>query len=249
MYFQFGLQRVLFRLAFPFVLPQGLWVKLRAPRFSAAAGPRNGFVGEGRPLRLLLIGDSIIDGVGVERIERAMPGRLADALATSTGACVEWIARGVSGFDSAEIRRELVPCLPEDPFDFIFLSAGVNDVTGLRMAARWRKDLVGLVKDLSSHSPDALIVVSGLPPLHGFPLLPEPLRTVLGLRAKTFDRIAERAVESLPSVLFVPNRFEPDPSFFAPDGYHPSEESCITWARNVAEEIVAWKREREEVWS
>lgn len=229
-------ERAAFWLLLPLIAPQGVWIWWRAPRFAPAAGPAEGVAGRGKPFRLLAIGDSIVAGVGVETLAEAMPGRLAGALAARLNREVRWIARGVSGFDAAEVR-ELVPALSESErdFDCVFVSVGVNDVTGIRRTGTWTRDLVGLVDDLRRNSPAALIVVCGLPPLHGFPLLPQPLRAVFGLRARTFDGIAANAVGRLPGVLFAANRFEPRPEFFAPDGYHPSGESCRMWALAVAE--------------
>lgn len=227
-------ERLAFRLSLPVLVAQGLWVKTTAPRFASAAGPGTGSTGEGEPCRLLAVGDSIVAGTGVGQLEDAMPGQLARALATTLGKRVDWIARGMSGIGAREIRRRLVASLTEGDFDYVFVSVGVNDVTALRSTRHWRRELVGLVGDLRRSSPGALIVVSGLPPLHGFPLLPQPLRAILGMRARTFDRIAEAEMGRLPDVVFVPNRFEPDPEFFAPDGYHPSEASCRIWAETVA---------------
>jgi lysophospholipase L1-like esterase len=230
-------ERIAFRAALPLLVPQGLWVKATAPRFAPAVGPREGSVGDGEPCRLLAIGDSIVAGVGVERLENAMPGQLARALALHTGSRVDWMACGASGIGARDVRRRLVARLPAGDFDYVFLSVGVNDVTALRSTRHWRRELVGLVEDLRRNSPRASLVVSGLPPLHGFPLLPQPLRAIMGMRARTFDRIAKAETGGLRGVVFVPNRFAPDPAFFAPDGYHPSEESCRVWAETVVEAI------------
>lgn len=227
-------QRAAFRILLPFVLPQGVWVRRRAPRFAPAAGPRDGSAGEGDTVRLLAIGDSIVEGVGVERLDDAMPGRLAAALASALGKKVEWHALGVSGIDARGVRRSLIPRLPRGQFDYVFVSVGVNDVTRLRTTRHWRRELTGLVGELRASFPDALILVSGLPPLHGFPLLPQPLRWLLGMRARTFDSIAEEELAASGSALFLPNRFDPEPGAFAPDGYHPSGRSCRIWAEAVA---------------
>lgn len=233
------LQRIVFRAALPVVALQGAWVKATAPRFDPAAGPCQGSVGDGELVRLVTIGDSIVAGVGIGRIEDAMPGQLARALAARTGRRVEWSAHGVSGIGVAAVRRTLVPKVPDGAADVVFLSVGVNDVTALRTVRHWCRELAGLVRDMEARAPRGVIVVSGLPPLHGFPLLPQPLRAILGMRARTFDRIAEQLVGEMPGALFVPNRFAPDPAFFAPDGYHPSKESCALWARTVVEAVVS----------
>ena len=230
-------ERAAFWLLLPLVTPQGIWIWARAPRFAPAAGPAEGVVGSGKRLRLLAIGDSIVAGVGVATLSGAMPGRFARALAERLDREVHWVARGVSGLDAAEVRQRLVPALRERDFDCVFLSVGVNDVTGIRRTRAWTRDLIGLVGDLRENSPQALIVVCGLPPLYGFPLLPQPLRFVFGMRARTFDGLAQAALAGLPGVLFAPNRFEPRREFFAADGYHPSSESCGMWARVVAESV------------
>lgn len=232
-------ERLTFRLLMPLLLPQGLWVKATAPRFAAASGEREGSTGEGARCRLLAIGDSIVAGVGIACLADAMPGQLARAFASALGKRIDWMARGESGIGVRAVRRTLVPGLAERDFDYVFVSVGVNDVTALRSTRHWSRELVGLVDDLRHNSPGALIVVSGLPPLHGFPLLPQPLRSLLGLRARTFDRIAEYETGRLEGVVFVANRFEPEPAFFAPDGYHPSEASCRLWAEHVAQTVLS----------
>jgi lysophospholipase L1-like esterase len=232
-------QRAAFRILLPFLLPQGLWVRLRAPRFAPATGPRAGSAGAGETVHLLAIGDSIVEGVGVKLLEDAMPGRLASALASALGKRVEWVALGVSGMDAGGVRHTLIPKLPRHRFDFVFVSVGVNDVTRLRTTRHWRRELTALVGELRAASPDALIVVSGLPPLHGFPLLPQPLRWLLGMRARTFDSIAAEELNVSGRALFVPNRFEPEPGAFALDGYHPSERSCRIWAETVVSAMVS----------
>ncbi|MGK2857162.1 MAG: SGNH/GDSL hydrolase family protein [Thermoanaerobaculia bacterium] len=231
-------ERALFRALLPFVLPQGLWVKATARRSLPASGERVGAVGDGAPFRLVLVGDSIVAGIGVERLDDAMPGQLARALADALGKRVTWTASGVSGYKACEVRGSLVPDLPAAGAECVFVSVGVNDATGLRTTAQWRRDLVALLTDLRARYSSALIVVSGLPPMHGFPALPQPLRAVFGLRARTFDRIAEDATRGLERVLFVPNRFDPRPEFFAPDGYHPSADSCRAWAVTVGAAVV-----------
>lgn len=233
-----ALQSIAFAAFAPLVILQGLWVKLRARRAPAAAGPRSGSVGTGEPLKLLLVGDSIVAGVGVDRLDDALPGRLAAALADATGRRVAWSALGVSGFDARRVRRLVERGLaPADDADCLFVSVGVNDVTGLKTARHWRRELRALLLTLRERCPRAMIVLSGLPPLHGFPALPQPLRALLGMRARGFDAIAEDVAGAADGVVFSPNRFEPDPAGFAEDGYHPSAASCAAWAGTLSATI------------
>lgn len=236
------------RLAFwallPFVLPQALWVKARAPRFPPAPGERTGRIeaGEGPTLRFLALGDSVIDGVGAETLAGAVPVQAAHAVSERLQRPVQWQAIGQSGVDAGELYTRL-PELERAPFDAILLSVGVNDVTGLHTARRYARDLRALFAALRTHSPQAIVLLAGIPPLHGFPLLPQPLRWLMGLRARRLDEVGRRTAEG-EGALFAPLDFEPEPSFFAADGYHPGPQSHRDWGRNLGERLAAALRVR-----
>ncbi len=230
---------LLFWVVFPFLIPQALYVRRTAPRFAPAGGPAHGAVGNGGQVRLLAVGDSIIAGVGASELPKALVGQTAAALAASKGCCVAWRALGVSGYDSAKVLEQLVPDLAGDAFDYIIVSVGVNDITGLTSMRSWRRNLALLLRKLRAHSPRAVIAVSGMPPLHGFPLLPQPLRATFGMRARTFDEVAQEVVAEHPNALHVPVDFDPHPEKFADDGYHPSEESYAEFGRHMAEGLLS----------
>lgn len=233
------MKNLLFWLLFPLLLPQALYVRRTAPRFAPASGPSEGSMGEGRQSRLLALGDSIIAGVGASDLSKALVGRTAAAIAGSQHCLVSWQAIGVSGYDSAKILERLVPTLPRENFDYIIVSVGVNDITGLTTARRWRHNLASLLAKLQAHSPAAVIALAGVPPLHAFPLLPQPLRAVLGLRARAFDEIAKEVADGHRNTAYVALDFEPHPNAFAPDGYHPSEDSYIDFGRHMAAGLLA----------
>ncbi len=230
-------RRLAFWAMMPFVALQGLRLRKRAPRFATAKGAPTGAVGEGLPLRLLAIGDSIIAGVGAPTVEAALPYQMAQALAQQLGREVHWSATGRIGATADYVLGRLLPKVPAQPFDVIFISVGVNDVTALRRTPRWRSDLGALLDALRTHSPDALIVLAGLPPLSGFPLLPQPLRFLFGMRARTFDAVAEQEATRRPGVLYSPTHFEPYPERFAADGFHPSPDSYQEWGTTLATRI------------
>ena len=143
-------------------------------------------------IRLLAIGDSIIAGVGAKTLEKALVGRTAERLAQTAGARVVWTAKGKNGVTSRYIARRLLPRVADkaenSPFDAILVSAGVNDVISLHSLGRWRRDIDALLTALAGRWPEAVIAMSGLPPMNHFPTLPQPLRAVFGMRARDFDR-------------------------------------------------------------
>jgi lysophospholipase L1-like esterase len=233
------MKSLLFWIAFPFLIPQALYVRSTAPRFAPAGGPKEGSVGGGEQVHLLAIGDSIIAGVGATELSRALVGQTARALAGSRRCRVSWRALGVSGYDSAKVLQHLVPDLPNVSFDYVLVSVGVNDVTGLTTTRQWRRNLSQLLKTLHARYPAAKIALAGLPPMHGFPLLPRPLRAVFGLRARVFDEIAREVVVGDQNAFHVPLDFHPDPAKFSPDGYHPSEESYVEFGEHMADRLLA----------
>lgn len=232
------MKNLLFWAAFPFLLPQALYVRRTAPRFSPADGPSYGSSGHGNPARLLAVGDSIIAGVGATVLSRALVGQTAEAISSSLRCCVSWQAHGASGYTSAKILQRLVPNLPDGPADYIIVSVGVNDITGLTSLRKWRENLSLLLENLRTHSPDAAIAVAGMPPLHGFPLLPQPLRAAFGMRGRIFDDAARSVVARFPNTVHVPLDFDPEPHQFALDGYHPSEESYSEFGRYMADGLL-----------
>jgi lysophospholipase L1-like esterase len=110
----------------------------------------------------------------------------------------------------------------------------VNDVTALRRRHEWRAHLDALATRLAQHSPDALAVFLGLPPLQRFPVLPSPLAQVLGLRARQLDDALGAALGALPGARHFRFDFEARPEDFAPDGFHPSGQSYARIAREIA---------------
>ena len=132
-----------------------------------------------------------------------------------------------------------MPLVPETKADYFVISVGVNDITGVRTISAWRKNLAVLLGALASHSPDAMIGLAGIPPLHGFPLLPEPLRYVAGLRGSSFDQAGRSVAGRFPQVIHVPVDFEPEASKFAGDGYHPSPESYRLFGHAMAASLLA----------
>jgi len=232
------MKNLLFWIVFPFLLPQAYYVRKTAPRLAPAGGPSKGSVGDGEQKRLLAIGDSIIAGVGAQELSKALVGQTAAALAASENCRVSWQALGVSGYDSTRILKRLVPDLPGGSFEYIVVSVGVNDITGLTSIRKWRQNLSLLLSRLQAHSPRAVIAVAGIPPLHGFPLLPQPLRATFGVRGRSFDEVTKSIVNGHENSRYVPVDFDPDSEWFAPDGYHPSEESYAEFGRHMADKLL-----------
>ena len=80
--------------------------------------------------------------------------------------------------------------------------------------------------------------MAGMPPLREFPLLPQPLRNVIGFRGESLDRESRKVIRAHPRALHVPVKFETQAQRFCADGFHPSETSYVDFGRAMAAGIV-----------
>jgi lysophospholipase L1-like esterase len=219
---------------FPVFFSQAFALRRHALQLSPAVRPSVGRIGRGEPLHFLAVGDSIIAGVGARRIQQSTVGHVARFMSGRLSREINWRAAGVIGAGARRVRRDVVPTLPQQRFDAILVSVGVNDVLKLERSGRFRRHLLKLIRDLRTHSPDAVIAYLGLPPLGDFPKLKRPLRWIVGYRVRKFDAVARDALTRMPDVLHIPMRFSPRLDMFSNDGLHPSETSQRRLAKIIA---------------
>lgn len=186
------------------VFPQALYVRRHALRFGAAEGEAHGSVGSGPPVSLLGLGDSIIEGVGAGTHQQGLVACVAAELALRRGHAVSWSALGKTGANAAGVRALFQQHLPPEPVDYVLVSVGVNDTTGLVSVPRWQRELHGLFADLRAHSPQARVLLCGLPPMQQSPLLPAPLSWLGGLRAWQLDDAARAVANHYPQLQHIP---------------------------------------------
>ncbi len=220
----------------PVCLVQGLAVRRRAQVLPEAAGPRSGRSGQGETLRLLILGDSSAAGVGAVHQNDALSGRLAVEL---DGFDLHWRLEARTGATTASTLAAL-QAMPQGRFDAAVIALGVNDVTRQVPLRRWLAAQGTLWKVLQYRFGLRHAYLSGVPPMGLFPLLPQPLRGVLGARAAQFDAALAAQAAMRPAVRHLP--FDAallDSALMAADGFHPGPEIYRLWAAHLAEAIRA----------
>lgn len=228
----------------PVLLAQGRRVRRTVPVLPEAAGPREGEAGSGLPLRLLILGDSAAAGVGARTQDEALSGQIAVSLAPSFR--VSWKLLAFTGATTADMLKRL-GAEPAEQFDVVVTSLGVNDVTGRVSLAAWRRAQQELIAVLQARFGARHILLSGLPPMHRFPALPQPLRWYVGSRARDFDRALARVAAGHPGCEFLALGHEMmDASAMAGDGFHPGPPIYTHWAREAARRIVQRMEHRME---
>ncbi|SIS07234.1 Lysophospholipase L1 [Aquipseudomonas alcaligenes] len=222
----------------PLALPLALHTRRTALRLPPAAGAQSGLAGTGlggAPLRLLLIGESTVAGVGVEAQEAALAGQLAQALAARLQRPVAWRACGENGITAGEACERLLPLALSEPADLVLLVFGVNDTTHLSSLARWEDSLRELSRALSARG--ERVVFTGVPPIQHFSALPWLLRRLLGLRATLLDAELRR-LSAQEHAQYARLELEFAEEYLARDGYHPSALGYRVWGEGLAEQLI-----------
>ena len=218
----------------PLLYLQGQRVRRTVPVWPEPPGEREGTAGSGPPLKVLIVGDSAAAGVGTEHQDEALLGNLVAALQHDYR--ITWNVQATSGHKTADALERLGR-LPAQNFDVAVTSLGVNDALSLVSIRLWRQRQALLRSLLRQKFSVSTLVVSGLPPVHGFPALPQPLRWHAGGRASAFDRVLAADVAADGDAHFVNLRFTEDPSLMSRDGFHPGPGIYAEWGRRVAEVI------------
>jgi len=241
----------------PLIALQGWWVRRQALRLGPADGPRTGTVtvletpndasstltgaapagARARApasARLLGLGDSVIAGVGIENTALSLVPQVALRWHPDSVSHVDWQIRAEDGAtltDAIRLSNEGA----EGQFDVVIISVGVNDVTRLTSLVRWQSSLILLIARLRDQSPNATLVFLMVPPMDRFPMLPQPLRAMLGIRAAMLNHVLGWVIGAHHGVIGIDLATEFDASLLATDGYHPNARAI----EEIADVIVA----------
>ena len=206
----------------PLLVAQAVATRRRAPVLPEPEGPRQGQVGTGRVLRLLIVGDSSAAGVGVRTQDEALAGHLTRRLAGCSGRRVRWQLVARSGITTVQALALLKQSAPA-PAEIAVVVLGVNDVIDQVPSHRAVQQRAELVDWLRERSGVRHVVFAPLPPVHRFPLLPQPLRHVMGSDARRHDEAVARWAATRDDVSHLPIDYALGPEHMAEDGFHPGE--------------------------
>lgn len=225
----------------PRLLPEIVAVRRTTPHLDGAAG-RTGVAGtaprhdhddgdeapdDRHEHHLLVMGDSIADGVGLDHHRDSIAGRLASRLSEHLGHPVVWHVAARSGADARGVRALLADAETHDVArraDAVIVTVGVNDVKNLHTTRAWQRDLALLLDDITALAEGPVALV-GVPPMAQFPALPPRLAQTLGERARRFDALGRDTCARYEKVHHVA-LIDADlvtKKAFADDGFHPSK--------------------------
>lgn len=224
---------------FPVYAWQGIRLRMRIERLLPAPVPTEGaFSGNSPEVRLLVMGDSTVAGVGMETLEDTLAFSIAKSVHEETGRPVRWRAAGGNSATASDLRDFIVPHVEQRDWTHIALSVGINDMKNFHMVRRFKRDFGALLYAVRTRFPHARIVWCPIPDMRQCPALPTTLGRILAARAELINAMGARMCRERGAIVTGP---VPPQSIdaFARDGFHPNGEGYRVWGRHFARWIAA----------
>lgn len=227
----------------PALLIQGYRVKKNTLRLSEPQGIRQGTMGKGKPLSILILGDSAAAGVGVEHQQDALLGSLLHELKQDFEISYQLEAK--TGDTTVQVL-ERTQLLEKQHFDVVISSVGVNDVTKLTSPKKWIQLQQQFYTEIENKFSPQLILVTSVPPMNLFPALPNPLGWLFGQYSSAMNQKLANFIQNKPLqqdatryqlIQFDLAHFKALNLQMAKDGFHPSKEIYQIWAGEIANKI------------
>jgi len=193
--------------------------------------------GEGKPIRLAVLGDSTVAGVGSPTEGESLPVLIGERVSAATGRPVAVRGFGVSGARTATVLADQLPRVGGGA-DVLVLVVGSNDATHATPWPAFGRQVTEMLRRARKLAP--VVVLAGTPRFHANEIIPEPLRTLVDRYSALLRRRQRAAVEGVPGVRFVDLAAEASPRFLgvpeatSSDGFHPSPIGYGFWADALA---------------
>ncbi len=200
--------------------------------------------GGGDPLRLVMLGDSTVAGVGSPALADSLPVQVARRVADAVDRPVDVRGLGVSGARTATVRSEQLPRMADEDTDVVVIVVGSNDVTHLTSPSAMAEQTRALLRAAREQAPGAAVVLGGIPLFGSADALAQPLRWFVDRYADVLRPRQRAAATDVEGVTFVNIATEASPRFagvpeaMSPDGFHPAPVGYGFWADALAAGVV-----------
>jgi lysophospholipase L1-like esterase len=225
-------------IGFPVYVWQGVALRLRTERLLPPRLPEAGrFDGTGHEIRLLVVGDSSVAGVGMQALDETLGYNVAKNVRETTGRPVRWRAAGANSATAAEIRDHVLPHVDLTDFTHVILVVGTNDMKNFHPIRRFKQSFGTLLYAMRTRFPEARIVWAPVADMTQIPALPRALGRILQMRAELINNMGERLCRERGAVMAEPVPIL-GPEGFARDGFHAGPAGYRSWAEHLTGYLV-----------
>lgn len=202
---------------------------------------------EGKPLSILVFGESSFAGVGVTANLEGIAGHLAQRLQELTNQAIHWQVIAKSGFNAQKATEILAPQVPaHQPIDAIFIGLGANEAFEVNAPLTFRKNLEKCIQKIRERQPDCPILIADLPPAGQFVALPFFLKKLMHGLIELHGNVIQDFPKNFPNVFYDNGRIRLKDwqqkigenlsveAFFCEDGIHPSKLTYKIWGNELA---------------
>ena len=234
----------------PILYFQGQKIRKNVPNLPEAKNPK-GYIktASEKTLKLLVIGESTIAGVGVDFHKNGFTGALAKEISQKTNNSVLWKVYAKSGYTAKMVRKKIILTIEDSTADIIVIGLGGNDAFKLNSPDVWMFQINFLIKTLKRKFPKTPIYFTNMPPIKEFPAFTNAIKFVIGnlveILGKRLDRrvLKKENVHYNNEVITLKNwqkrhNLKGDVDVFFSDGVHPSKLTYQTWGKEMAQFIM-----------
>lgn len=233
----------------PLLYLQGRRVKRTIPDLPEAVEPV-GVSGlkSNRCVKVLVVGESTMAGVGVETHREGFAGTLAYELSIRLNLNVNWKVQAKSGITVGRVSKELLADLDENGWDLVVIGIGGNDAFKLNNPMRWKQQVRFLIQDLKDKFGHVPIVFTNMPPIKEFPAFTPLMKWTIGNLVEILGESLKQVVAEFENVYYSSEiisietwskkyNLSEDIGLYFSDGVHPSKLTYQRLARQSAEFI------------
>ena len=237
----------------PVLYFQGKKIRKNVPNLPEAKNPK-GYLKttSENTLKMLVIGESTIAGVGVDFHENGFTGALAKEISNKTESSILWRVYAKSGYTAKMVRKKIIPTIEDSTADLIVVGLGGNDAFKLNSPDVWIFQINLLIKTLKRKFPKTPIYFTNMPPIKEFPAFTNTIKFVIGNLVEILGERLYRRVRKKENVYYNKeiialktwqkrHNLEGNIDVFFSDGVHPSKLTYQTWGKEMAQFIMKTK--------
>lgn len=198
---------------------QGAYFFVKMKKLDDPIGDRTGSIGEGKPIHILVIGDSSALGVGCKTINETATGILVHTLSKEFE--VHYTICAYTGFTTAQIYNK-VKEIEVRKYNYIIISLGSNDIVNGTPIKIWHNQTNNLLSYIDKNfNPDKLFI-SAIPPFEKLSTLPKSIRNYLAYESYKLNKYYINVSNKNKKYQYIDLNFEFKFNYISEDDFHPS---------------------------